>query len=290
VAKRVRKALTKSERESLLCHINGLNGATLADAVNERMREVQLFSDKMQGFAEKLCESKQFLQEIAVHHRSRFAELYVECKKEADPFVKLQLKWHQYCSSFQLPGTHSLEAINLNQTDESSLVSLRNRWLQFCEANDVLVESNPVMITVSSAIYALLLERARDYQISLICSEPSRPASVTDGDDVYLRFGGAALCNMLHLHYKQIKSCPDTQRDQLSQEITILQAINTKDKSKIPDYLKYRDRGYMYFPDTSFIPFLRQIDDLVKKAVNEKQLEEDGRDIIKVCTIKCMWL
>jgi len=72
----------------------------------------------------------------------------------------------------------------------------------------------------------------------------SKPQSF-GGDDDYFRFGDAALSDMLHLHYKQIKNCSGTQRDQLSQEITILQAINTKDKSKIPKYLKYSDRGYM---------------------------------------------
>ena len=55
------------------------------------------------------------------------------------------------------------------------------------------------------------------------------------------------LCEMLKLHYQKIKSCSNEQRDQLSQEICILQAMNTKDKSNIPDHLKYRDRGFMYF-------------------------------------------
>ena len=33
----------------------------------------------------------------------------------------------------------------------------------------------------------------------------------------------------------------------MSIEISLLQAINTKDKSDIPGYLKYQDRGFMYF-------------------------------------------
>lgn len=73
-------------------------------------------------------------------------------------------------------------------------------------------------------------------------------------------------------------------RDNLSQEILILQAINTKDKSNIPDYLKYRDRGYMYFLHSSFIPFLREVDSIVKAIVNSKTFEENGRDLVQVCT------
>ena len=34
----------------------------------------------------------------------------------------------------------------------------------------------------------------------------------------------------------------------MSIEISILQAINTKDKSDIPQYLQYQDHGFMYFP------------------------------------------
>ena len=142
------------------------------------------------------------------------------------------------------------------------------------------------MISASSAIYAVLLERAREYQTSLLSESESSKISVgVEGDDVYFRFGGAALCDMLHLHYKQIRGCSDAQRDMLSQEITILQAINTKDKSKIPGYLKYRNRGYMYFPDASFVPFIRQTDEVVKGVVNEKKMEEDGGDIIKIFTL-----
>ena len=48
------------------------------------------------------------------------------------------------------------------------------------------------------------------------------------------------------------------QRDKLLQEITILQAMVMKDKSNLPHYLKYRDRGFMYFPNVSFVPLLQK--------------------------------
>ena len=61
----------------------------------------------------------------------------------------------------------------------------------------------------------------------------------------------------------------------------ILQAINIKDKSKIPQYLRHCDRGFMYFPDVSFIPFLQSIDEVVKGIMNKGRFEQDGNDIIK---------
>ena len=95
------------------------------------------------------------------------------------------------------------------------------------------------------------------------------------------------ICDMLKLHYKQIRRCSDEERDHLSQEIrqVILQAIKTDDKSGIPDYLKYRDQGYMYFPHITFIPFLKTVDNAVKAVVYSNRLEENGSELIKVCYI-----
>ena len=107
-------------------------------------------------------------------------------------------------------------------------------------------------------------------------------ATLADSDDVHYRFGGAAICDMLHLRYKQIKSCKDEQRDVLSQEISVLQAMNTKDKTKMPGYLQYQDRGYMYFPDPCFLPCIEKINTLVKGIVNSDGLQQKGDDLIKV--------
>ena len=86
---------------------------------------------------------------------------------------------------------------------------------------------------------------------------------------------------MLHQHYEQTKHCQDAQRDIVSQEITILQAINMKDKTKLPQYLSYRDRGFMYFLDVAFFPFLRSVDETVKEVIDVNTLlNDDG--IIKV--------
>jgi len=76
-----------------------------------------------------LCKNEQLLKNIAAHHHCCFSELYADCKKESDPFVQLQFQRHQYCSAFLLPRMYTL--INLDETAESSLVLLKNRWLDF---------------------------------------------------------------------------------------------------------------------------------------------------------------
>ena len=101
-------------------------------------------------------------------------------------------------------------------------------------------------------------------------------------DGVCYRFGGGALCETLHRRYDQI-CCAKNKNLMSIIEISILQAVNTKDKSDIPQYLKYRDYGYMYFPHKVFIPFLRQVDVNLKKVVNPTSFNEHGNNLIKVC-------
>ena len=201
------------------------------------------------------------------------------------------LQRQQYCSAFLLSRTYPLSAINLEKSAEQSVAAIRMQWLDFCDRSGIPVpESNPVMITLSSAVYQQLLEHVERFQRSLtsncsngesVSTSPCSPV-VTDGDDVHLRFGGATICEMLHLRYKQIKGCTDTQRNKLSQEITILQAMIMKDKTNLPHYLKYRDRGFMYFPDFTFVPFIRTVHETVSSVCSINSL---GENTIEVCNV-----
>ena len=87
---------------------------------------------------------------------------------------------------------------------------------------------------------------------------------------------------MLHALYKEIKCCSNDSKDAFSQKITILQAINIKDKSCIPGYLQYHDRGFLYFPDPVFLSYLREVNAVLKNVVNSKGLNEHGDELIKV--------
>ena len=196
--------------------------------------------------------------------------------------MKFQLCWHQHCSAFLLSSQYSLSSIKLQESSNYALSETRQAWLNFSEVKGAPVpESNPVMITISSVIYNFLLEHVAHFQTDMEASTSSLTIT-DDSDDVHYRFGGAAICDMLQLHYKQIKTCKDEQRDIISQEISVLQAMNTKDKTKIPGYLQYRDRGYMYFPDANLLPCIKEIDTMVKKIVNLDGLQQKGDDLIKV--------
>ena len=278
--------LNKKERQGLCSFLNSVDVSVLIYAARCKMDELSL-PEVLREFVLELFKNGQLLQGILVHHRKRFVELFTECQKGVDSFLCFQLQWHHHCSAFLLGKEYSLSEINLGKSAEASMATVREEWLNFCEDYHIPIDdSKKVMIPISSAVYELLLEKSCDFQNDLKGSSSSRelmqqPANSVDGDDVYLRFGGAALCDMLHQHYKQIKSCAETQRHVLSQEITILQAINMKDKSKLHQYLMYRDKGYMYFPDMTFIPFLRSLDEVVKSVINNDTVQ-DYDQIIKV--------
>jgi len=294
--KRTRKVLNKKERAELCDYLNSVDPTVLVDAAQGKLDE-QLMSSSLREFTNKLFENDQLLRSILVHHREKFVNLFKECQRQkgVDSFLRLQLQWHHHCSAFLLSKEYSLTEINLDESAEASVASIRERWLDFCEDNHVPIDdSKRVIIAISASVYELLLERSGDFQKNLhdaiqlptnsVEASREQHEKLTDGDDVYLRFGGGALCAMLHLHYEEIKNCSETRQNILSQEITILQAMKMKDKSKLPQYLMYRDDGYMYFPDIPFIPFLRSIDELVKSVVNAETIQDDDQ-IIKVTTV-----
>ena len=68
----------------------------------------------------------------------------------------------------------------------------------------------------------------------------------------------------LHLRYDLLKSAPEAKKDP---EIKILECT---EKSHIPEYLQYRDRGHVYFPKRCFIPFIRAVDKCVCNFANEE--------------------
>jgi len=286
-AKQKSKVLNTKERKSLLNFLDSdlLNDTNLAGVVKDDLKQ-QLLADNLKNLIEALCDdNKHLLTTLISCHRKCFSLLYIDCKKMPDPMLNFQICWYNQCSAFLLSEEHNIAVLNLKELPGCGVSDARDAWLHFCSANGAPVpESNPVMITITATIYTVLLEHVMSFQESLTATNIVTKASeYTDGDDVYYRFGGAAICDVLKLHYEQIRSCSDEQRDHLSQEIVILQAIKTDDKSAIPDYLKYRDQGYMYFPHITFIPFLKTVDDTVKAVVNLNGLEENGSKLIKVC-------
>ncbi|XP_065907351.1 uncharacterized protein [Dysidea avara] len=283
--KKKSKVMNQRERNEMLASLESVDLSVLLSEVYVKFDE-QLFSEKLKKITVKLHDTEQPLKDIIVSHRLCFVGLYKECKKGPESFLRFQFQWQKYCSAFLLASQHTMLEIGLPDPVGYQIDESRTMWLRFCEENDVPVPvSNPVMMTISSALYHCLLGHVNHFQSnnsSTTSSSNKSTTQVADGDDVYFRFGGAAISDLLHLHYKEMKHCKDDQRNILSQEISILHCMNSKDKVSMPSYLKYRDQGYMYSPDPTFIPFLRQVDTAVKETVNPDWLHQEGDNLIKI--------
>ena len=274
--------MNQKERNEVLRSFESVDVSVLASEVHVKLEE-QAYSEKLKEITNKLRDVEQPLEEVITSHRLCFVGSYKECKKEPESFLKFQFRWQKYCSAFVLGSQHTLSEIKLHDPSDYWIRESRTIWLRFCEENSVLVPvSNPVMMTISSALYHCFLDHINHFQCNRSSCSSTAQGAETDGNDVYFCFGGAAISDMLHFHYKEIKHCKDDQRDILSQEISILHCMNSKDKISIPSYLKYRDQGYMYSPDPILLPFLRKLDTAVKQTVNLDGLHREGDNLIKV--------
>ena len=287
--RRVDKVLPKKNRTELVKIMKAVAPLSLVEEMRSDIEE-QFKGSGLEEFTRRLFENHEPMLQIVTHHRDTFAVLYEKYKPMKNSFMQFQLDWYARCSAFLLEEQYTLAAINISENDAgfSEIVTIRNSWLEFCKAcNTPVPTSNPIMLAVSSRLYRFLLDQVSSFQDSLIekCTTEidQTSSSITDGDDVYYRFGGATICSMLKNRYKAIKKCDSTKRNMLSVEISMLQAMKMKDKSTIPAYLSYRDRVFLYFPDNSLIPFLHNFDDTLKEVVNEEGFRKHGDHLVKVC-------
>jgi len=122
--KRRKLTLNKKERQALVDNINKVDASVLSDSVLTKLSE-QCLADPLQTFADALFSENTVFRDILQHHRVTFGELYVQCKLEVDPFLQLQLKWHQHCAAFLLSRSYSLTSINLDECTEHSVSGIR---------------------------------------------------------------------------------------------------------------------------------------------------------------------
>ena len=66
-----------------------------------------------------------------------------------------------------------------------------------------------------------------------------------------------------------VKTCTEQQKDYILKEIALLQKLSVHEKNEkgyLPEYLKYRDEGHMYFPCQELLPILKALDLRVKET------------------------
>ncbi len=88
---------------------------------------------------------------------------------------------------------------------------------------------------------------------------------------------------MLHTRYhKKHKLKDGPHRSSVDREIQLLKCIQCDDKTHIPEELKYRDRGHMYFPSKEILCFLKHVDACVMENANEASFKKYGSEMIEV--------
>lgn len=280
---RNRKAATKKERERLVKEIRGLSLNEITTFCLDTTRSKLTEHAKVKEFS--LAFEPSDIYFIVTFLKNTFASLYESCAQKKDKYISFQFQWHQQCSILLVKESSDLAQLNLHPDDNATVtqVRIRQQWVSFYQARKTEHEVAKIfMLVFLSEVYNKLLKHSQS--VLQMPSDATAAHSATvhlDPVDVYYRFGGATLASMLHNRYKAMKQELTTQKEKTSEEIHILQALNTKDKEKVPNYLKYRDKGFMYFPREEVMPFLQEVDAAVKTICNEEGFRKYGKSLVQ---------
>ena len=252
-----KRMLNKTTRNVIIKSIRDIPLDTIVKQVKVQLYKEKLFYNKetYTKILDELVSSTSIFHSLIEHHRTTFITVYGQNATGKEKYLRFQMEWHSQCSIFLLPKDKDIDCII---SEPSKLLGdIRGTWLKFCDKYLSELElCNKIMILLSSSVYTILLDHV--HSCTHVSQSTSAVPQVVDGDDVYYRFGGAVLSDMLHLRCKTIRKCPTRKIEMVQLEIEILHAINTKEKSKMPSYLKYRDQGHMYTPHPGFVSFLEK--------------------------------
>ena len=114
--------------------------------------------------------------------------------------MRFQFQWYHHYSGLLLSEQYLLSEIGLEDLPSAQMHAVRSKWLSFSKSSDVpVLDSNAVMILVSSSVNEFLLEYSTKFQNAIHAKENCSKSTIEpDTDDVY-RFGGAAIRSVLHL-------------------------------------------------------------------------------------------
>ena len=280
---RRRHVLNKTEKKNVLARISSTSNEEITlKSLSSTTKEVSVVSELLKAFCDSVTPVA--LSFFTEHLKETFLRLYEECSTLKERYLQFQLKWHSHCSYFLVLKNSELTDIGLHPSDPLAVkvVTVRSEWHKVCSSYSVNSDTaKTFLISYFSATYNELLQQCQNV---IKPAEPIQVAAVhEDTDNVYYRFGGGAIADMLKTRYNKMKTS-SKDKDQVSLEITVLQKLSVhmeNDKIDIPAYLKYRDEGYMYFPCQELLPFLKAVDVKTKEHTNVSQFSEQGTEFVK---------
>lgn len=238
-----KRLLQKKERLKALKSIRRITTPEILHTLKVVLHEkLQVREEPLKDIFDALLERGPLLKSVILYHQDVFTSCYNDCSAGKEKYLRFQLEWHNRCSVFLLPKKYDTSSVLRSSSDKVD--DLHNEWLKFCDSY-CFDSCCKVMIMLTSGIYDMLLAKVHQ---TIKCQSETVSLQVNgDGDDVYYRFGGAVICDMMQLRYKALKKCTLIRRSEILKEIEILESMNDK-KECMPEYLKYRDKGYMYSP------------------------------------------
>ena len=285
-----RKALLKAERQKLESYVKKLNSDKISSHSLEEVCGQKLFKgEDIQAFGCSV--DPKALNFLAHHLQLAFARLFVECSTKKERYLHFQISWHKHCSFLLVEKNQHLTQLGLHPSDPvaEQVLTARSEWHKVKEKHALSQDASSRFLTLycSSTLDQLLRQCHKVMQS--FSKKSSGNAEVTeDSEDVFYRFGGAAIASMLHSRYEKLKQhCGDDQ--QLSEETTILQKLSIhkkEDKELIPDSLKYRDKGHMYFPCVELLPLIKEVDLATKEYTNGESFKKYGSELLTVISNK----
>lgn len=293
--KRKKKSLNKRQKQQILGAVKQLDETQVSEnisAIIMKQLHMQVYPERAQFFQLVTTTHKDVFIATCRHLMQLFCDTYSDCDKGKEKYIQFQVKWHKNSSRFLLDHTSS-DVCNSSEDIDTTITESNDpqyTWRKI--SSSVSRETrNAVMLAIISAIYDHHLSFIFETYHSSKCTDSAVSNHISDvaaseePDDVYFRFGGGALASMFQTRYKQMKSSKSHKaKEKISQELSVLKwmQMEIQDKGTLPESLKYRDQGYMYFPHRSLLPFIKKLDETVCKSANSDSFKRLGSKLIEV--------
>ncbi len=114
----------------------------------------------------------------------------------------------------------------------------------------------------------------------------SKYVGCNDNRTSYLCLGGGTLGEIINVSKKRMKSLSlsmqEKQRASRQLDVAKTVCMTADDKQCLPEELKARDRGGMYFPKTEFLSFISDVNKATVKYASNSGLQRHGSELLKV--------
>lgn len=273
------KQMNKAERQRLMTQVRKVDVNQLVVEAEEQLSKqlhFSVFEERGEFLTTLFSSRKSELSQLCDALIGEFCSIYERCATGKEKCSRFHMQWHSYCGTFLIEPTSS------EPSCQSESVKL---WTTLSSSVRKEVR-NPVIISLCSAVYDLLLVKVRTELSGMFTEDSSQPciSLSSEPEEVYYRFCGAAMAGMYKERYKMMKSSSCKQKEDVGKELTVLDWMRLNDKSTLPTSLQYKDEGGMYFPKHTLIPFIRDVDSYVREHANEVSFARYGSKVIEVAT------